>query len=45
MLPIESVWPDALDDLKYLVADVELVVELRMGTSALTFYVKFHEGV
>jgi hypothetical protein len=37
LLLIDIVWPDRLDDLKYLISDVELVIESRAG-AMLTFY-------
>ena len=45
VLAVDGVWPDTLNNLEDLVADVEFVVKLRVGASILALDVKFHERV
>lgn len=43
ILPVHGVWPYTLDYLEDLVANVELVIELRVGPSTLTLNVELHQ--
>ena len=43
LLLVHIVDPNTLDDLEDLVADIELVVELRVGTSGLAFDIELHQ--
>jgi hypothetical protein len=45
VVTVHLVWPDALDDLEDLVANIELVVKLRVCASALTLVVELHQSM